>query len=93
MSTQTINSEWRDKRFEWHGEGVRDYLRETFPRGTLFSVQDASKADCLAHLSDKYAYDVAIACCRQLFLLGKLKRQGVLYYRPKRRRSRRRDWH
>jgi hypothetical protein len=87
MSTRRENSEWREKRFTWHGEAVWDYLREEFHAGELFTVTNAAAAKCLRHLSDRYAYDVAIAVCSELYIRNILHRQGNNYYFPRKARA------
>lgn len=87
MSTRRENSEWREQRFNWHGEAVWDYLRAEFHAGTLFTVQNAAAANCLQHLSDRYAYDVAIAICSELYNRRVLQRQGNCYFFPKKARA------
>jgi hypothetical protein len=86
MATKVAESNWRESRWLRYGELLSNEIGQQFSHGD-FSVADvADRCDCIAHLSDRNRYDIAIAICREMEERGHLLRNARLYYFPTRKR-------
>jgi hypothetical protein len=80
MSNPVAESEWRQKRWEWHGPRLHADLKSHYPNRKTFAHKDVAKLPALSHLAERTAYDVSMAVCRELEVRRKLKRQGKMMY-------------
>ena len=80
MPVRIQESEWRQKRWDWHGRKTFSDMQRKFPNRQTFNIRQVADLPALDHLADSTAYDVATAICRELEVQKKLKRQGRMMY-------------
>lgn len=74
------DSDWRKERIQSYQLDFLEELPKHVVPKQQFLVKDVwHKMACLKHLSDSYAYDVAVAICTQAVIDGLLKRTGRFF--------------
>jgi hypothetical protein len=80
MPKMNKKSLWRAEKCKIYQQTFMQELPKVVKPRKKFRVKDVwHKVECLEHLSDSYAYDIAIAICTQAHMDGVLERTGKFF--------------